>query len=265
MKGKCHVPVINVYTDFFASSVWGRKGIDAHFLPRKHVPFADQMANAIVTGIPVHREIKQGSWNKKDRFRKKDQPLVVIAGGNSGLGNIGKLKAELAAAAGHFQFKVLCGRNKRLYREIKSWHMPHVEALPYLKSREQMNQLYEEADVLITKPGGVTISEAIRKRLPAFVHAALPGQEEINMDYLLPKGLVFKLDRQRPLYEQLEQVRSDDQAMRKWQQAIETFEQELDIATEEQIVAVIEEIMETGALHEQERHVERETGLLSPL
>ena len=44
-----------------------------------------------------------------------------------------------------------------------------------------MNELYSMADAIITKPGGVTISEALKKGLPIFIHSALPGQEEINL------------------------------------------------------------------------------------
>lgn len=50
-----------------------------------------------------------------------------------------------------------------------------------------MNQLYNKADAILTKPGGVTISEALQKKLPILVHTSLPGQEEINLDYLLEK------------------------------------------------------------------------------
>ncbi len=54
-----------------------------------------------------------------------------------------------------------------------------------------MNVLYEQAHAIITKPGGVTLSEALCKRLPIFTHSALPGQEEINKQYLLAKNLIF--------------------------------------------------------------------------
>ena len=63
MKGKCHVPIINVYTDFFINSVWGKEGIDVHFLPSQEVKEQlmrnHQIPNhkMIVTGIPVHEEI----------------------------------------------------------------------------------------------------------------------------------------------------------------------------------------------------------------
>ena len=57
-----------------------------------------------------------------------------------------------------------------------------------------MNELYSMADAIITKPGGVTISEALKKGLPIFIHSALPGQEEINLKLLKKLKLVHELN-----------------------------------------------------------------------
>ena len=194
MKGKCNVPVINVYTDFFINNVWGREGIDVHFLPsqevketliRKHHIPSERM---IVTGIPVHEEITKITH----RSINANRPKILIAGGNSGLGGILKLSAELKKSS-HADYLVLCGNNQKLYDEIISWDLDHIKPLPYLSSRSEMNKLYEEVDAIVTKPGGVTISEALEKRLPIFVHFFLPGQEEINLTYLKKQVLVFEL------------------------------------------------------------------------
>ena len=109
-----------------------------------------------------------------------DRPKILISGGNSGLGGILKLSNELKKAS-HYDFLVLCGNNKKLFNEILSWNVEHVKGLPYISSRAEMNKLYNQVDAIITKPGGVTVSEALRKRLPIFVHSVLPGQEQINL------------------------------------------------------------------------------------
>lgn len=53
-----------------------------------------------------------------------------------------------------------------------------------------MNRLYEQATGIMTKPGGVTISECLQKRLPVFIYHALPGQEEMNLNLLHERKLV---------------------------------------------------------------------------
>ena len=199
-KGKCDIPIINVYTDFFINNVWGKKGIDFHFIPSQEVKEKLIRENQIskeriiVTGIPVHEEITKNSYRPNQKSRLK----LLISGGNSGLGGILKLSDELKQSS-HFDFLVLCGKNQNMYDEILSWDLEHIKPLPYLSSRSEMNKLYDEVDAIVTKPGGVTISEALRKRLPIFVHSALPGQEEINLKYLKDKGLVFELSQKNRL------------------------------------------------------------------
>ena len=221
MKGKCNVPVINVYTDFFINNVWGREGIDVHFVPsqevketliRKHQIPSERI---IITGIPVHEEISKTAY----KLINRNQPKILIAGGNSGLGGILKLSAELKKST-HFDFLVLCGNNHKLYDEILSWNLDHIKPLPYLSSRSDMNKLYEEVDAIVTKPGGVTISEALRKRLPVFVHAFLPGQEEINLTYLKKQKLIFELGHQESLEEQLIAILKNPIKMNRWEQSI---------------------------------------------
>lgn len=244
LKGKCDVPVINVYTDFFISSVWGREGIDVHFLSIPEVKEALMThckipsEKMIVTGIPVHEEIKQ----TVSKMINSDKPKVLVAGGNSGLGSIMKLSSEMKASE-KFNFYVLCGNNRKLYKEIASWNSPHIQPLPYVSSRTEMNKLYDEVDAIITKPGGVTMSEVLRKRLPTFVHSCLPGQEEINLNYLKEHQLVFELDLNRSLEHQLLSVLKDNAKMQQWNQALNMYLQGLEVETPDKLVELLTSIV----------------------
>jgi processive 1,2-diacylglycerol beta-glucosyltransferase len=245
MKGKCDIPIINVYTDFFINSVWGREGIDLHFLPSQEIKRKlgrkDQATNQqmMVTGIPVHEGITKTLHRKQDNER----PKILLSGGNSGLGGILKLAEELKLSS-NLDFLVLCGNNKKLYDEIHSWDLDHIKPLTYLSSRSEMNLLYEEVDAIISKPGGVTISEAIRKRLPIFVHSALPGQEKINLQYLKRKELVFELDQSTPLEKQLLSVLTNQKKMKGWEDAIDAYQQEIELEKPEKIVELIETLLD---------------------
>ncbi len=246
MKGKCDIPIINVYTDFFINSVWGREGIDIHFLPSQEIKaklgrkYQIPNQQMIVTGIPVHEEISK-TLNRKQH--NDNRLKILLSGGNSGLGGILKLAEELKSST-NLNFLVLCGNNKKLYDEILSWDLEHITPLTYLTSRSEMNLLYEEVDAIISKPGGVTISEAIRKRLPIFVHAALPGQEEINLQYLKRKELIFELDQESSLEKQLLGVLMDQKKMNRWEHAIDSYQQGIELEKPEKIVELIETILD---------------------
>ncbi|MFP5105584.1 MGDG synthase family glycosyltransferase [Neobacillus sp. C211] len=256
MKGKCDIPIINVYTDFFINSVWGREGIDLHFLPSQEIKrklsrkYQTTNQRLMVTGIPVHEEITKTLYRKHENERLK----ILLSGGNSGLGGILKLAEELKLSS-NLDFLVLCGNNKKLYDEILSWDLEHIKPLTYLSSRSEMNLLYEEVDAIISKPGGVTISEAIRKRLPIFVHSALPGQEEINLLYLKRKELVFDLDQSTPLEKQLLSVLTNQKKMKGWEDAIDAYQQGIELEKPENIVGLIETILDQKTSSRQSRLV----------
>jgi processive 1,2-diacylglycerol beta-glucosyltransferase len=201
---QCNVPVINVYTDFFINDVWGREGIDYHFVPSVSVKnllirqYGIPENHIVVTGIPTD-----------ERFETKPKPCevqhkrtrVLVSGGSVGLGSIEELLQNNQDSK--VDFYILCGRNKKLLDKIQHLNQSNLHPLPYISSREKMNELYNKVDAIITKPGGVTISEALKKGLPIFIHSALPGQEEINLKLLMDLGLVKMLKEHQPIDEQM--------------------------------------------------------------
>ena len=90
-----------------------------------------------------------------------------------------------------------------------------------------MDDLYNRVDAIITKPGGVTVSEALRKRIPIFIHSALPGQEDINLQYLTENHLVYRLNPNEHFEEQLSRVLSDELERRKWERAVDRYFSEI--------------------------------------
>lgn len=229
LEGKIQVPIINAYTDFFAGGVWAKEGIDLHLTPSTHVAqllkeqFQVSDDKIVISGIPIHPEIHPV------RTRTINQPLhILIAGGNSGLGNIKSLVNQCIGLS-NTQFSVLCGNNKKLLKELQNLSLPNVTPLPYIADRKQMNALYDQVDAVISKPGGVTVAEAISKKIPIFIESVLPGQEQINMDYLVPAQLVFPItDRAHSLLEVYSMLHNKGE-MEKFACAIQAYEQDVDL------------------------------------
>jgi processive 1,2-diacylglycerol beta-glucosyltransferase len=73
-------------------------------------------------------------------------------------------------------------------KELKSYRLSNVLVLGFY---DQMPKLYTIADIFISKPGGLSTAEALYYRLPILVTHWLPGQEELNIHYLLSKGLIM--------------------------------------------------------------------------
>lgn len=248
-QGKCEAPVMNAYTDFFVNSVWGREEIEYHLLPTPELKreygeryrIAEQ--RMMVTGIPVHHQITGTTGSKSAGAC----PKVLMAGGNSGLGCMMK-QLEAFKKSSPFDLYVLCGNNHALYEELQSWNADHINPLPYLSSREEMNELYDEVDAIVTKPGGVTISEALHKKLPIFVQSVLPGQEEINMRYLTEKGLVFKLNQDHSLEQELLGILMNRETMDQWKTSIQLYQNGIETEGPKKVAEFMNSIIE-GTVH----------------
>ncbi|OCA85723.1 UDP-glucuronosyltransferase [Bacillus sp. FJAT-27225] len=245
-SGNLSIPVINVYTDFFIHKVWGKAYIDFHFVPtddaKKYL-----IENGIVedriylTGIPVHHKI---SISGPVLRTNPPKPLtVLVTGGNLGVGAI----EELILKIGHTSpnhYLILCGTNKALFQKIKDLNKHNLIPIDYISCRQEMNALYDMADAILTKPGGVTISECIMKRKPIFNYHALPGQEEINLRILKNLGLIYEL---KPLEyagksidDQLEAFFKDSQLLSKYHGRVNHYIQPI---LKRDPLAILEEIV----------------------
>lgn len=186
-------PIINVYTDFFINNLWGIEEVDFHFVPSKKMKekLLEQGIKGqqiFITGIPIYPLFKQ----ENHKIKNEENFSALLCGGNMGTGSISSLLNRVNPA-GIIHYKVLCGKNDKLYQYIEKLDNPHITPLRYISSKKAMNLLYDETDIIITKPGGVTISESLAKKIPVFVYDALPGQEEQNLHFLKQEGLIHHL------------------------------------------------------------------------
>lgn len=229
VTGRIRQPVVNIYTDFFVNQLWGIEGIDLHFVPSIHVK---QMllqqgvaeSSIYVTGIPVDHVFHQERIRARpDQARRQ----ILLAGGSVGVGFDHHVFDQIAQE-GQFQFTILCGKNEPLFEHILQLECAHIQPIRYISSREEMKQLYDQMDAIVTKPGGVTISEALYTGLPIFIHASLPGQEEINRDFLFQEQIAYGIDLQLPIVDQLLQRLSNDRQLVGLQKKIEQYRRSLE-------------------------------------
>jgi processive 1,2-diacylglycerol beta-glucosyltransferase len=186
-KNQLHATIVNVYTDYFVNRIWGISGIDYHFVPSIRVKqflldLGVDESSIYVTGIPIHPVFTQSS-----QLPIKNERLhVLITGGSLGIGAIEKLIPEKPT----IQYIILCGQNVKLYQRLLQRNNPLITPVKYVESKEKMNEIYDQVDAVITKPGGVTVSECLKKHKPIFTCSALPGQEKVNELELKELGVI---------------------------------------------------------------------------
>jgi processive 1,2-diacylglycerol beta-glucosyltransferase len=190
-----------VITDFHVHGAWVHPEVDGYLVGSEEV--ADQVMKMgvpknrlVVTGIPICANF----WIRKDRLeiqnrlKLKKIPSVMIMGGGLGLGGIKKIAYELMEWKENIQVIICTGRNEKLRKSLskdKVFHHPHVQILGFV---EDIDEWMEAIDLLITKPGGVTIFEALSKGVPMYIYQPIPGHEEKNCEYLVKKRFALKDD-----------------------------------------------------------------------
>ena len=153
-------------------------------------------------GIPVHPKFAVECDPREARTAlglSPDKTTLLLMGGSMGYGNLAKTVEQLDAIDADFQLIVVCGSNERARAEVEALEH-HKQTLVLGWSRE-VDRLMDAADVIITKPGGLTTSESLAKRLPMIIVNPIPGQEDRNTEFLLNQGAAMAVTETFPLDE----------------------------------------------------------------
>ncbi len=193
--------VVSVVTDFEAHALWMGDSVNLYCVAAAATcarlsARGATAANMAVTGIPISNKFANPVVARDVRARmglRDDQPVVLLLGGGFGWGPISETLAELDKVEARFQTVVVCGRNADLRREVAAQDRKHpTHVLGFVSN---MNELMAVSDLVITKPGGLTTSEALASGLPMVVINPIPGQEAANSDFLLQAGAAIKVNR----------------------------------------------------------------------
>ena len=128
---------------------------------------------------------------------RPELPTVLLHGRVSfGVTNISlNLQGPCRRKALPFQIIIITGRNKRLYRTVPQADPPLAqESRSSSFSRTAVADYMHACDLLVTKPGGLTVSEALACSIPLAVFDAIPGQEEDNANFLIAHNMAIPLD-----------------------------------------------------------------------
>jgi processive 1,2-diacylglycerol beta-glucosyltransferase len=190
--GRLGVPLHCVITDFTAHPFWAFPHVDRYFVASEQV--ADELhahgvsrARIEVTGIPVEPRFAQMAGRDAARSRAgldSGRPAVLVMGGGAGIGPLAELAERLTRLAAAPQVVVVCGTNARLRREVEALPVARAGRVRALGFTRDVDVLLEAADLVVSKAGGLTCSEALIKRTPLVIFRPTPGQEVRNAEYL---------------------------------------------------------------------------------
>jgi len=199
-KSRLDCPVWVQVTDFDLHRMWVQGHMSGYFAANEEVAFrmramgiADNHVH--ITGIPIMPAF--GSKLTRVQCAKEyglDPALttILLMGGGAGLGSLDAVAARLLSLPGTFQLIVLAGKNVAALDSLRALAAQYPGRLLPQGFTDKVERLMACADLVITKPGGLTSSECLAMGLPMIVNAPIPGQEERNADYLLEQGVALK-------------------------------------------------------------------------
>ena len=203
---------MSIVTDFEAHALWMSAGVNLYCVAAEEtkarlVARGVAAENVIATGIPIAAKFSGKSDARAVRKAlglRDDLPVLLVLSGGFGMGPVGRILGELDKLAREFQTVVVCGRNEELRRELAA--QDHKHPTRVLGFASNMDELMAVADLIITKPGGLTSSEALAMGKPLLILDPIPGQEAANSDFLLERGAAVKVNRVEDLPYRVEQL-----------------------------------------------------------
>lgn len=193
-------PVWVQVTDFDLHRMWVHDHMAGYFAANEEVAFR-MRAQGIhpdsihVTGIPIMPVFSaplERSVCAHEFGLDPKRPTILLMGGGAGLGSLDTIAARLLALDGKFQLIVLAGKNIPALCALQAMSARYPGRLLPQGYTDKVERLMACADLVITKPGGLTTSECLAMGLPMIVNAPIPGQEERNADFLLEQGVALK-------------------------------------------------------------------------
>lgn len=187
------VPVITVITDYTVHSHWVHQGVDGYVVACEEVKenlvsWGIKAEQIHMTGIPVspkfEEEMDRGQIITKLGL-SLDLPTYLVMGGSYGvLKSAKRICKKLADSLVPVQAIIVCGKNRKLYLSLEEVIAQGRNPMIRCEFVDNVEELMAVSDLIITKAGGLTVSEALTKHLPLVIYKPIPGQEEENAHFV---------------------------------------------------------------------------------
>jgi processive 1,2-diacylglycerol beta-glucosyltransferase len=216
-QGKLATPQLTATTDFETHRLWVNQPCDHYFTATEEgalnlqfwgVPVKD----ITVTGIPidpVFSEEKDRAGCLARQGLSGDRPILVQLAGGFGVGPVEKLFTGLLELEKPLEIVVVAGRNEELKKRLEELPTPERHRVHILGFTTQIDELMAVADLVVTKPGGLTTSETLARGAAMAVVNPIPGQESRNSDFLLENAAAVKINNLSTLTYKLNQLLGD--------------------------------------------------------
>lgn len=216
-KGTTHSRLVTVITDFRVHAWWIAEGTDYYVVASEEVrrELEERRIDPSiikVMGIPVEPVFSK-QLDRNNIFRtanlRDDLFTILVIGGGFGVGPIEGIVRVITQIKRDLQAVVVCGRNEELVKNIEKLKEELKLNLKVTGFIDNVYEYMEISDILISKSGGITVSESLAKDIPMVIISPIIGQETANCNFLLKNRAAVKVGRLEDLKGTLEGLISD--------------------------------------------------------
>jgi UDP-N-acetylglucosamine:LPS N-acetylglucosamine transferase len=212
-RGWITMPVIGVVTDYTIHPFWQDVTHIDYFITASELLTLQAVKRGILRekllpfGIPINQKFSK-SVDKEEARRMlgidEKKMTVLLMSGSMGHGNILSVLSRMDRVDADFQIIAVCGNNRRAKSRIDV--MKTTKKVFCYGFVNNVDLMMDASDCIVTKPGGLTASEALAKNLPIIMVNPIPGQEERNVEFMLNNGLAVNVTKTFPIDEALYQI-----------------------------------------------------------
>lgn len=243
-KGKINTLVFNIITDYAAHAAYINDNVDAYIVAN------DDMVHQLreqynVDGTIIHPlgiPIYETFYRKEDPVVMREKlglnpykKTVLMMAGSFGVANIFEIYKNLNKNPGNYQLVVVTGKNEKLFTDfqtiVKNGYIPTKKGnnikvkiptkLCYFV--DNIEDYMSAGDIIVTKPGGLTVSESMAKEIPMAIFRSYDGQEKDNAEYLKRHNLAVILKDGKEGAKQINALICDDNALETMRNNIRIF------------------------------------------
>jgi processive 1,2-diacylglycerol beta-glucosyltransferase len=201
-EGRVTLPQVTVVTDFETHRMWVNAPCEHYFVASEegsqYLQYLGVPAQDItLTGIPIHpvfSTAKDVAALKKKYKLDDRRPVVLQVAGGFGVGPIEQIYRALLSVPEPAQVVVITGRNEKAKQELERVTVPPEHRGVIVGFTKEIDEWMRVADLVVSKPGGLTTSETLAAGAVMVIMNPIPGQETRNSDFLLENGAAVKVN-----------------------------------------------------------------------
>ncbi len=188
------IPIDMVVTDFYANKIWLSPYVRKYFVADEHTKksLGKNIKNVVVSGLPLHPEflIKKDAQKIKQKLGLNNgRPTILLLSGGQGLADTSKAAKEILCSLPETNLIAISGKNnEKLYKKLKTLKNKKQGKYKVIKFTDNIDEWMRAGDLVVTKPGGMTVAECLYLQKPMLLISPIPGQEERNAEFLEEKN-----------------------------------------------------------------------------